>query len=412
MKKHKKILEFLILSLIILTVIFPVNVNAATKLNKKSIMVNVNKTYTLKVYEAKHKVKWSSSDRKIATVNSKGVVKGIKKGKCNITAKVGKKIYVCKVIVKRPAKKKSWDQINKLSMLSYNNLEFCTDLQNDSFGNSYNGNNIIKLKTYGEAIWGEYGYDGGRIGYGEFLLNNVYSKLVGRIAVSAETSNESVGGRLEIYGDDHLLSFYDLNRKSAPIDLNINVTGVKILKISLVYRSKEGYGEVKVLLDNVKVKRGNYVEAPSVEETKLVDMNIINKYKDYNIIADHTRTDLFGNTYSPENLLQLSVYGEYIWGNNGSNSVQTPYGEYCINKKYSTLNGTIVLSDTSDDVQGRFVIYGDNQEIYSQYLNKSTMPINLNMSVNSYTWIKFAFEFNSSDAAGTAKMYMANFVLK
>ena len=123
MKKHKKILEFLILSLIILTVIFPVNVNAATKLNKKSIMVNVNKTYTLKVYEAKHKVKWSSSDRKIATVNSKGVVKGIKKGKCNITAKVGKKIYVCKVIVKRPAKKKSWDQINKLSMLSYNNLE-------------------------------------------------------------------------------------------------------------------------------------------------------------------------------------------------------------------------------------------------------------------------------------------------
>lgn len=412
MKRYKKDFGILILSLIILTVIFPVHVNAATKLNKKSITVNVNKTYTLKVYGTKSKVKWSSSNKKIATVNSKGVVKGIKKGKCNITAKVGKKKYVCKVIVKQPVKKTSWEQIKKINMLSQNNLEFCTDVQKDSFGNSYKGNNLMKLKTYGESIWGEYGYSDSRIGYGEFLLNNVYSKLVGKIAVSTETSNASVGGRLEIYGDGHLLSFYDLNRKSAPIDLDIDVTGVKILKICLVYRSKEGYGDVKVLLDNVQVKRCNYVAPPSAEGTKLVDMNIINKYKDYKIIDDHTRTDLFGNTYSPENLFELSVYGESIWGNNGYSSERTPYGEYCINKKYSVLNGTIVLSDMSDDVQGRFVIYGDNQEIYSHYLSKNTMPININMPVNCYTWIKFAFEFSSSDAAGTAKMYMVNFVFK
>lgn len=61
-------------------------------LNKKFVSVKVGKTYTLKVTKAKpnskkyRTVKWSTSDKTIATVSSKGKVKGIKPGKVTITA--------------------------------------------------------------------------------------------------------------------------------------------------------------------------------------------------------------------------------------------------------------------------------------------------------------------------------------
>ena len=48
----------------------------------------------------KGKVKWSSSNKKVATVNSKGKVVAKKKGTAKISAKVGGKTYRCKVTVK------------------------------------------------------------------------------------------------------------------------------------------------------------------------------------------------------------------------------------------------------------------------------------------------------------------------
>ena len=60
-------------------------------ISKKTTTLKVGKTITLKMQNTKQKVTWSTSNRKIATVTQKGVVKGIKKGSAVITAKVGKK---------------------------------------------------------------------------------------------------------------------------------------------------------------------------------------------------------------------------------------------------------------------------------------------------------------------------------
>ena len=73
---------------------------AKVKLNKTKLSMNVGKTATLKLKNNKKKVKWSSSNKKVAKVSAKGKVKGLKKGKATITAKVGKKKYKCKVTVK------------------------------------------------------------------------------------------------------------------------------------------------------------------------------------------------------------------------------------------------------------------------------------------------------------------------
>lgn len=76
-------------------------VNAANiKLNKKSKSIYKGDTYTLKVTGTSKKVTWTSSNKKIATVNSKGKVTAKQKGNVTITAKVGKRKLNCKVKVK------------------------------------------------------------------------------------------------------------------------------------------------------------------------------------------------------------------------------------------------------------------------------------------------------------------------
>jgi uncharacterized protein YjdB/uncharacterized protein YfaP (DUF2135 family) len=73
------------------------------KLNKKKLSLYVKNKATLKLKGTKKKVKWSSSNKKVATVSKKGVVTAKKKGKATITAKVGKKKYKCQVTVSNPS---------------------------------------------------------------------------------------------------------------------------------------------------------------------------------------------------------------------------------------------------------------------------------------------------------------------
>lgn len=77
-------------------------VNVSLKLNKKNASLNVGKTTTLKatVTPKDSKVTWSTSNKSVATVTKKGVVKGVKAGTATITAKAGTKKATCKVTVK------------------------------------------------------------------------------------------------------------------------------------------------------------------------------------------------------------------------------------------------------------------------------------------------------------------------
>ena len=80
-------------------------VDAATG-KKVSSKVNLKRKQTLKLattvspITSKEKVKYSSSNKKVASVSAKGVIKAKKKGKATITVKSGKKTYRIKVTVK------------------------------------------------------------------------------------------------------------------------------------------------------------------------------------------------------------------------------------------------------------------------------------------------------------------------
>lgn len=102
MKRLKNMSMMFLFCLLVSMIAMPISASASAKLNKKSITLNVGKTYALKARGIKGTVTWSSSKKSVATVTPMGVVTAVKRGTAIITAKYGKKKLTCKVTVKQP----------------------------------------------------------------------------------------------------------------------------------------------------------------------------------------------------------------------------------------------------------------------------------------------------------------------
>jgi len=77
-----------------------ITVKNPIKLNATSKTLYKGNTYTLKVSGTSKKVTWSSSNKSVATVSSKGKVTTKKAGTATISAKVDGKTLKCKITVK------------------------------------------------------------------------------------------------------------------------------------------------------------------------------------------------------------------------------------------------------------------------------------------------------------------------
>lgn len=71
------------------------------KLDKTSVSVYEGSAHSLKINGAKVSAVWTSSNKAVATVSSKGRVVGKKAGTAKITAKLGGRSFVCTVTVKK-----------------------------------------------------------------------------------------------------------------------------------------------------------------------------------------------------------------------------------------------------------------------------------------------------------------------
>lgn len=77
-----------------------------TELNRKKVTIKVGSKKTLKVRRPSKKIIWKSTNKKIAVVRktsgknrNKAVIAAKKAGHCRITAKMGKKKFICRVTV-------------------------------------------------------------------------------------------------------------------------------------------------------------------------------------------------------------------------------------------------------------------------------------------------------------------------
>ncbi len=100
--KTKKLLPILMVMCMALSLITPVHTQAAVKLSETRKTLEVGQYLTLKVKGTSQKVKWSSDDTDVASVNQSGKVTAKNVGSATITAKVSKKTLKCKVTVKYP----------------------------------------------------------------------------------------------------------------------------------------------------------------------------------------------------------------------------------------------------------------------------------------------------------------------
>lgn len=95
----KKLLSFLLIMALLLATTNTTTVQAATKINKKSLTLEIGDTYTLKITGTNTSAKWSSFDTDVATVSKTGKVNCIGIGYTIIKATVKRKTYSCKLHV-------------------------------------------------------------------------------------------------------------------------------------------------------------------------------------------------------------------------------------------------------------------------------------------------------------------------
>ncbi|MDE7325154.1 MAG: Ig-like domain-containing protein [Lachnospiraceae bacterium] len=106
----RKWLSVVLMLLLLVASVVPGKVFAAStpKLNKAKAMMEVDSKLTLKLGDiAATDVKWSSSNKKVAIVSSKGVITAKAEGTATIKAKYNSKTYSCKVTVVDSNKKEN-----------------------------------------------------------------------------------------------------------------------------------------------------------------------------------------------------------------------------------------------------------------------------------------------------------------
>ena len=133
--------------------------SAGVRMNRKKASMLVGQTLTLKVKGTKKAPKWSSSNKKVASVDQTGRVTARKKGTAVIKAKVKKKVVKCTVRVQ----KNSWQLGGDIGAYgNWNTLAYC-NRQTSAYQ--------VKARPYG------YYYDGsGNLHAKIAVLNMTYNR--------------------------------------------------------------------------------------------------------------------------------------------------------------------------------------------------------------------------------------------
>ena len=160
-KAKLKCLSLLLILSLFVGLVGIVNVDtsyAASKkihIKKKTVTIVVGKTYQQKLINKKGKtikatkVKWKSSNKKIAKINKKGKITAVKKGTVKMTAKYKGKTYKFTVKVKKPSNKRVKVQPSSLTVI-IGETKSVTVTINGVDSVSYSANRIV------DCSWGDW----------------------------------------------------------------------------------------------------------------------------------------------------------------------------------------------------------------------------------------------------------------
>ena len=148
---------------------------------------------------------------------------------------------------------------------------------------------------------------------------------------------------------------------------------------------KEEYLKALTILSNAQ----NVVNAPEfaaevekineVKPTYLSDLKCSNSNR-YELITTGTMlTDTIGNKYDLNNLFLMEGRGY---------SSKNGFADYYLGYKYKSLTGVVSVDDRSVNTSATLIIEGDNIQIYTLKLNRSTAPVKISLDVSNINWIR------------------------
>ena len=95
---------------------YNVSDNGSVYMEKNQVTLRKGSTDTMKLKNTEKKAVWKSSDSKIVSVNKDGKIKALKQGHAVVTAKLGTKLYKCKVYVEKKWSDTEWNVIRSCSL--------------------------------------------------------------------------------------------------------------------------------------------------------------------------------------------------------------------------------------------------------------------------------------------------------
>ncbi len=137
------------------------NTVVSISISNNGIVLEKGKKQTLKVNGIEASIKWTSSNKKIATVSSKGVVKGKKGGLAIITATVGEQKFGCAVNVVSTSMKKVVDNAIEIGNGTYNQSKRMEEGYYDCSSLVWRSYSPIG-KTFGNKNWAPVSADIGK----------------------------------------------------------------------------------------------------------------------------------------------------------------------------------------------------------------------------------------------------------
>lgn len=300
MKKGFKKLIILFTCLGIFLSFSMIQVYAAPAISSEKVSIYVGKTKQLKVNGTSGRVKWSTSNTKVATVSSNGLVSGKKAGKAVITAATAGKYLKCTVTVKNVNAKaksitfKTTDGGDFILNSSKANVKFkmgtdCTDVKaavTDAIGKTYYSKTFSSCKKNKEYSfqWNGKTSKGKNVGVGAYRICitagtaktysgylRVYDKTVfaggnGSSSNPYKVSNLAQLRKISLYPNKHFIQVADINggyesfepmcTADAPFSGTYNGQGYTISTLSINSSSHAGlFVAVSGTISNVKIDK-------------------------------------------------------------------------------------------------------------------------------------------------------------
>ena len=283
------------------------------KISKTAISLNIGKKYTLKVTGTKQKITWSSSDKSVATVSSKGVVTAKKGGSAKITAKVLGKSYVCTVTVKGNTVNTILTVDKKKLTMSGSTIIKITSRTGGALRWETNKNNIVTCR------WGEWSKN--QNGWAIKLYVNAQTIGSDTITILDKDSRQKVKISVNVkkvskssYSDEEKMAGYAMgflldyfkNRSSLTIThvgYLVNQYGKSVVMID--YKAKNSYGNYVYknitvgIEDNLSATSHGFQIGVSDWPNKylMVIRNSSPRYKEFTNMLDTDRVIDFINQY-------------------------------------------------------------------------------------------------------------------